>query len=402
MQKQYMLTAMAAGLAFSLQVCAYPVEVTDSTPIREQVMPALKAINATLGEILTTDSEIGTAIVQANDKTVTAVTESAKAQRESDIFGRETERLEQARQQFQVPDSICSESASGAAAQVGQQSRASASRLAGGGGIQSTAVSKAVASLPVSAQQGGFRSAALHAAYCTAEEARLYGGTNVCPGVSSLPGGDIELSSLLDGAGEVGKVPDLTFTQDQVDAAMAYMKNSVRHDVARTPAKGDLQSASGNEYQGLMTQYKSIQSAASQPQLDIIAASQVNPATREVLAETLESKSASAYFKKTASAEAQRTGEMSEREFEAFEVGRRYANTDYETDLQAMSGDNLIRELVRTQSLGNWLQLGIRNELRTANIIAGQRLSLAADEKYGPQLQVLSSKMTEGVINNGK
>lgn len=402
MQKQYTLTALAVGLAFSLQAGAYPVEVTDSIPVKTQVMPALKAINATLGEILTTESEIGTAIVQANDKTVTAVTESAKAQRESEIFGRQTDRLELARQQFQVPDSICSESASGAATQVGQQSRASASRLSGGGGIQSAVVSKAVASLPVSAQQGGYRSAALHAAYCTAEEARIYGGTSVCPGVSSLPGGDTELRSLQDGAGEVGKAPDLTFSQDQVDAAMAYMKNSVRHDVARTPGKGDIQSATGNEYQGLMTQYKSIQSAASQPQLDMIAASQANTATRAVLAETLESTSASAYFRNTASAEAQRTGEMSEREFEAFEVGRRYANTDYDTDLQAMSGDNLIRELVRTQSLGNWLQLGIKNELRTANIIAGQRLSLAADDKYGAQLQVLSSKMTSGVTNNGK
>jgi hypothetical protein len=91
---------------------------------------------------------------------------------------------------------------------------------------------------------------------------------------------------------------------------------------------------------------------------------------------------------------------MSEREFEAFEVGRRYANTAYETDLQQMSGDNLIREMVRVQSLGNWLELSIKNEQRKANIIAGQQLALAADAKYVPQLQELSGKMSSGVSAN--
>nr|UVN18088.1 hypothetical protein pPsy0462a_00055 [Pseudomonas syringae] len=38
------------------------------------------------------------------------------------------------------------------------------------------------------------------------------------------------MRSLIDGAGAVGKAPDLTFNQDQVDAGMAYMKNSARHD----------------------------------------------------------------------------------------------------------------------------------------------------------------------------
>ena len=205
------------------------------------------------------------------------------------------------------------------------------------------------------------------------------------------------MRSLLDGAGAVGKAPDLTFNQDQIDAGMAYMKNSARHDGGRVPGKGEIQSATGREYQGLMTQYKAIQSAATQPQLDMIAASQANPATKDALQEALQSPSAAEYFATTGSQEAQRTGVMSEREFEAFEVGRRYANTAYETDLQAMSGENLTRELVRVQSLGNWLQLGLKNDQRQANIIAGQQLALAADAKYVPQLQELGSKMSSGV-----
>ncbi|MHB9541924.1 conjugal transfer protein TraW [Pseudomonas cerasi] len=399
MKKRYALTAIAVGVLQTQQVLAYvqPVAVTGSVPIETQVMPAMGGLQATLAEILTTETQIGTAIVQASDKQVAVISEAARAQREADIFGRQTERLERAREQYSVADSICSESASGVAATVGKVSRAQTAVLASGAGVGSAVVQKTIASEPVASRQGGYRSAAMHAQYCTQSESAQYGGTDLCPQVSSLPGGDIEMRSLIDGAGAVGKAPDLTFNQDQVDAGMAYMKNSARHDGGRAPGKGDIQSATGREYQGLMTQYKAIQSAATQPQLDIIAASQANPATQEALQEALQNPSAAEYFASTGSQQAQRTGVMSERELEAFEVGRRYANTAYETDLQALSGDNLIRELVRVQSLGNWLQLGLKNDQRQANIIAGQQLALAADAKYVPQLQELGAKMSSGV-----
>ncbi|KWT29697.1 conjugal transfer protein [Pseudomonas amygdali pv. aesculi] len=399
MKRLHALTAIAVGVLQTQQVLAYvqPVAVTGSVPIETQVMPAMGGLQATLAEILTTETQIGTAIVQASDKQVAVISEAARAQREADIFGRQTERLERAREQYSVADSICSESASGVAATVGKVSRAQTAVLASGAGVGSAVVQKTIASEPVASRQGGYRSAAMHAQYCTQSESAQYGGTDLCPQVSSLPGGDIEMRSLIDGAGAVGKAPDLTFNQDQVDAGMAYMKNSARHDGGRAPGKGDIQSATGREYQGLMTQYKAIQSAATQPQLDIIAASQANPATQEALQEALQNPSAAEYFASTGSQQAQRTGVMSEREFEAFEVGRRYANTAYETDLQALSGDNLMRELVRVQSLGNWLQLGLKNDQRQANIIAGQQLALAADAKYVPQLQELGAKMSSGV-----
>lgn len=401
MKRRYTATVLAVGLLGAQQGWAVvPVTVDASIPISMEVMPAMRTLQATLAEILTTEMQIGTAIVQASDKQVSAITESARTQREADIFGRQTERLERARDKFTVPDSICSESASGVAAAVGSASRAGASRLSGGQGVSNAVVRSSVASLPVTPRQGGYRSAAMHAAYCTPSEAAQFGGTDLCPRVSDLPGGDTELRSLVDGAGAIGKAPDLTFSQEQVDAGMAYMKNSARHDGGRSPGKGEIQSATGRQYQGLMTQYKAIQSAATQPQLDILAASQANPATREALAETLKSPSAAEYFNATASPEAQRTMVMSEREFESFEVGRRYANTAYEADLQQMSGDNLTRELVRVQGLGNWLQLSIKNEQRKANIIAGQQLALAADAKYVPQLQELSGKMSSGVSAN--
>ncbi|WP_181944807.1 conjugal transfer protein TraW, partial [Klebsiella pneumoniae] len=102
------LTVMC-GQAFA----GYPVSVISSVPITSQVVPQLTTMQTTLAEILTTNTEIGSAITQASDKNTATLTEGFQAQRQADNFGRETERLEKARASFTVPDSICSESASG-------------------------------------------------------------------------------------------------------------------------------------------------------------------------------------------------------------------------------------------------------------------------------------------------
>ncbi|MGO1171888.1 MAG: conjugal transfer protein TraW [Serratia liquefaciens] len=91
---------------------------------------------------------------------------------------------------------------------------------------------------------------------------------------------------------------------------------------------------------------------------------------------------------------------MSEREFEQFEVGRRYANTDYQTDLQAMDGDNLARESIRIQSLQNWLLLGIKQQLQKNNILQGQQLSISATENYRPQLQAKMREVSAGAARH--
>ncbi|WP_336796192.1 conjugal transfer protein TraW [Erwinia aphidicola] len=390
------LLAACVLAALAPDALAYTVEVTSSVPA-QAISKQIMTLQTTLAEILAAEQETGTAVVQNADKVTTAVTEAARTQREAENFNRQADRLEKARASYTVPDSICSESASGTAGQVSQATRAAASKLAGGSGVSSAAVRETLASLPTTPRQGGYRSAVIHAAYCTAEEAKLYGGTGLCPSVSQLPGGDTEARSLYDGAGPAGKDPELTFTQAQTDAAMAYVNNSAKLDAGRTPGKGEIQTATGQEYQGLLTQYKAMQSAAMQPQLDMVAASQPQDATQTALTEARQSPSAESYFQQTASAQAKSTGTMSEREFEAFEVGRRYANTAWVTDLQAMDGDNLAREMARQQSLANWLALGIKNELRQANILSGQRLALAAKGEYAPQLQALSVQMSAGV-----
>jgi hypothetical protein len=136
----------------------------------------------------------------------------------------------------------------------------------------------------------------------------------------------------------------------------------------------------------MMTEYEAIQSAAEQPQLAIVAASLPDKATKDVLAETLQTPSSKVWYDQNASTEARRTGMMSLREFESFEVNRRYANTNYQADLQNMDGDNLVRESIRVQSLQNALLLGIRQQLQENAILAGQQLSLSSAQYYEPRL----------------
>ena len=164
------LLAVCVATAFAPGAMAMNVEVTSSVPAAG-ISRQLTTMQVTLAEILSAQTETGTAVVQSSDKITTAITEAARTQREAENFNRQTERLEKARASYTVPDSICSESASGTAAQVSQTTRAAASKLSGGGGVSSAAVRETLSSLPVSVRQGGYRSALIHASYCTAEEA---------------------------------------------------------------------------------------------------------------------------------------------------------------------------------------------------------------------------------------
>jgi len=202
-----------------------------------------------------------------------------------------------------------------------------------------------------------------------------------------MPGADKRVDSILYGAGPEGSAPVMTFTAEQTDAARLYEKNSIRRSISKQVNKGEAETPAGMRYIGLMNMLNSLLSAAGDPQLQRLADSQPSPGTRELLLETLSSPSAKSYFDETASPEAKRTGMMSQREFEAFEAGRRYANTAYQADLQAMSGDNLLRELIRVASLNSWFLRSIKENLERGNIINGQILASAGRQEYAPLLQ---------------
>lgn len=60
-----------------------------------------------------------------------------------------------------------------------------------------------------------------------------------------MPRADTSLSSLLYGAGKEGKAPDLTFTDEQTDAALRYMKNTALRSAGRQLSRGKLKAPAG-------------------------------------------------------------------------------------------------------------------------------------------------------------
>lgn len=392
------LPALALAIASSLPsvASALTVNVNSSVPITTQVLPEMATIQATLVEILQMQQATGTAITQNADKLGALINQDGQATRQQMIFNNETQRLEEARQSFSVPDSICSDSASGVAAQSKSASGSTASKLSSGKGVSSSAVRKRISTASEEQARDAFDGANVHAAYCTAAEYDRFGGTGICPAVSQMPGGDSQVRSIYGGAGPEGLAPALSWTQEQTDAAMAYMKNTARPSAGRTPGKGEVSTVTGRTYVGLLNEYNGIIDAASEPQLSLIADSKPSETTRDALKEALQSPSAAQYFDDVASPEAKAKGYMSQREFESFEAGRRYANTAYLSDLQQMDGDNLTRELIRTTAQMNWQLNDIKELLRKGNVIDGQLLAAFARQSYAPRLKQLESAMNQG------
>ncbi len=357
------------------------------------VLAAVTALNTSVNAMHTNLYnllyQIGTAINQQTSKVSSTVEAAARAQREFDTAQERNRRYEDARQRYVVAPSICSESASGGAAQVAAAAAGmkGSVRPRGGVPINNTAIAQAVNSLPVAQEVDAARASNVHAQFCDADDHAAYGGSKACPAISAnMPGADKRVDSLYIGAGPNGKAPDLTFSQQQVEAALMYVQNAYRRSVGPQLRKGEADTASGAQYVGLVTQLNAVLSAAADPAEQQIVDSTPNPDTQQLLKEALESPSASAYFTQVASPRARSTSVMSAREFEAFEVGRRYANTAYQSDLQSMGGENLTRELIRVNALNAWLLAGLKSEIRRGNVINGQLLASTVRQEYEPIL----------------
>lgn len=347
---------------------------------------AVNAMNTSVSQLL---QKIGTSVNENGQKIASTIEADGKTQREFSVGQEKNRKLEEARQRYFVGSNICSESASGGAHQIARSAQAAKGGMRPGGGakVNNKSIAQALNTPPLAPEIDSSRAAKVHAQFCDADDYAAYGGSQACPSVStSMPGADKRVDSVLSGAGENGKTPDLTFSQDQIDAARMYVQNSTRRSIAPQLKKGEADTVAGSQYVGLMNQYNAIISAAADPQEQRIANSQPSPATKDLLKEAMISPAAAAYYEEVASDTAKSTGMMSAREFESFEVGRRYANTEYQADLQALSGENLQREQIRIASLNNWLMLGIKDELQKANIINGQLLASAAREEYEPKL----------------
>nr|WP_242647329.1 conjugal transfer protein TraW [Escherichia coli] len=271
---------------------AYSVTVVASRPVEEQVIPRMEAIKDVLGNILSTQTATGTAINQNSEKLASVIAQNGQATRQQMIFSNETQRLEEARKSFTVPDSICSESASGIATESKSASASAASKLSKGGGVSNRSIRDrltSAANSPVrEAYDGAYHTRQLlyRSRICTFWRNRRlsFCGRNT--------GGDSQVRSIYHGAGTADTPAALTWDQKQIDAATAYMKNTSRPSAGRALGKGEVNTQSGRTYVGLQNEYNGIIDSASNPQLTLIADSTPNESTRKALAETLQSDSA--------------------------------------------------------------------------------------------------------------
>ena len=139
MQRQSATTLLAllVGCAVIPATHAYSVNVVSSQPVTRQIMPELATIQGIMEEMVRMQTATGTAITQNSEKLATVIAQDGQATRQQMIFSNETHRLEEARKSFSVPDSICSESASGIAAESRRAAASAAARLSQGGGVSS-------------------------------------------------------------------------------------------------------------------------------------------------------------------------------------------------------------------------------------------------------------------------
>ncbi|OWV31245.1 conjugal transfer protein TraW [Halomonas campaniensis] len=381
----------AALLLVSAPVyAAWPVSVVASAPMTQFItmhwIPFVTNLEITL-------QQLGAAINSSAQQISSAVQSASEAERNLAVKQAYNERLYQARNAVQVPSSICVESASGGASPASAGATRNRTSIEGGGGGASLSTLNEASNLLVNGPAEPSDIAALQTAnstseFCSPSDAARYGGTNVCPAANTeMPAADKRVASVLIGAGPYGKTEDATFTQEQADVARLYVRNATRRNVAPQLEKGEADTAAGQAYIGTSTQYQSMISAAEQPAIEAIANRMPVPSTEQFINDALETPSAQSYWNATASDEAKDTDTVSYRELEKFEVGRRYGNVAYGQDLQGMSGDNLIRELIRVESLNAHLTLGLKQQLEQANIISGQQLASIARTEYEPILQ---------------
>jgi len=361
------------------------------------ITAAIATMNASVTTML---YNVGLAVNQSGNKVSHTIEASAQAARDFSVEQERNRKLYDSELRYQVPNSICSESASGGALPVknGAVIEKGGLRPGGGGKITNPKIDQAINSPPPASEIDAARSIKIHADYCDHDDYLAFGGTTACPAVStSMPGADKRIDSVLYGAGPDDKGVDLTFDQDQIDAARMYTQNSIRRSIAPQLRKGEADTAAGAQYLGLMTQYLSIVSAAATPQDKMIANSIPSEMTTELIEEAMQSPSAAAYLEQIASKYAREHNVMSSREYEVFEVGRRYGNTEYQRDLQELSGDNLIREQIRVGSLNAWLLLNIKDEIEIGNIITGQLLASMARQEYEPLLTLKYRDVSGGI-----
>ncbi|ENN9164417.1 conjugal transfer protein TraW [Proteus mirabilis] len=394
----FLLTTLSVAF-YSVQAQAVTCYVNGSAPISSQVMPALGTVNGNLTAIQATLINIGTAITQQGDRTAVLIDQAFKKQQEFAISQKKQDRQKEVVDKYKIPDDICGSSISSGMSSVSNTAKSGSGGTSLAGSSTNKDVRNAYLSPLKSVDIDVANTATSHRNYCSEADMVAYGGTKFCEVKSDMPNGDTSLESVLIGAGKPNKNPDLTFSDEQVDAALLYVKNTTGRSAGRAPSKGEVKSASGRVYLGLLKQYEAYRDASQQPMLEMIAESKPNPQTIKPVQDALKVPSMKYYYEQTISNTGKSKG-LSLREFQDFEVNRRYSNTAYQADLATKSDIELMKEQVMIANLNNYLLLENNRKLDKQNILLGQLLSLEAYAQYKDMLDGKVNQLNQAVSAN--
>ncbi|EBP9572297.1 conjugal transfer protein, partial [Salmonella enterica] len=180
----FTVSLISCLIAASTHAKAMTVNVNSSIPVTTQIVPQLSTANGTLTEIATTQHQVGAAINASANKISSSIEQAEQSRATQDSFARQSERLEESRRSFAVPETICTESTSGSAARVSSQARATQSSYARGGGVSNKTIKHALTDATPAPEQVQYQSAAIHGQWCDETDYAAYGGTDLCPSVS--------------------------------------------------------------------------------------------------------------------------------------------------------------------------------------------------------------------------
>lgn len=314
--------------------CVVTAVTTASTLITGAVTGLGTSLTTMLTEI---DNDI--AAIGAKQSGTTAM--SGNTQREMATQVQQQAETDKALRETQIPIDPCSTSGSNYAMQGVHASNIAASSFRPGGSGSSstpsnTTLSKALGTSPAPSVEASRRATtSIHeATYCSAAEVQLgYPGCTT----SQMPDADANEDSLFMGAGTPGKDTDLTFTQQQIDAARAWERAAIDPEPPQSVTKAEANTEMGKLYIAMQKAYEANVSSPEDTINKFIADRVPMPSSAQLITQINQSTAAAQYYAANASPTAKSTGTMSLAELEDFEAGRRWRNPYWQIEFGAMA-----------------------------------------------------------------
>jgi len=220
-----------------------------------------------------------------------------------------------------------------------------------------------------------------------------------------MPGADAKSGSLFTGAGQDGRVGNLTFDAHQMLAASKYIENTIDNSNSPrklTPAELDAKDGSGKKYEGLRTVYEARMSLTRDTLVDILAQRKPIPGSTAILkaikagapvggADFITQRERS--IKKWSP-----NGDVSPLELLDIEIGRRVDNTKW---YEAINTQADTASLMREQTFMLALMLKMQyQQLRHGDVTASLSAVQSAENIKAnmlPKISVAEQNMLRGI-----